>query len=255
MISNNRYILNYADHKAADANSAAARFGNSALGEVAANGDASILGIFRFSEEAVTRIEAIQLDDTSFVVAFRGAKQVDEMDTTKFVRQEVSCVFGQVDGNDLVFDPHPLHLEALKTQFWARSVSRISSHMFAYAYHSGEDQNTKLVTVEVDPTTHAMTPISTQVLQNGFSPFVRMVSQPYTLDSPHTLTFYGPNGKVVANVCSVDSGGKLSRCEDMELAPTAVQSFDATTMASGRLLVVFSAGGIPYYQVVGLAKQ
>lgn len=253
-MSKDRFILNYAD-KAVETGQAPVSFGSTALGEVGHNGDITMYGSFRFTEQAATRIEATLIDDTSFVVGFRGAKLVDEMDATKFVRQEASCVYGKVEGNDVVFYPHPLHLEPIRTQFWARSLALVAPDIFSYAYHSGLDQQTTLVTVKVDHTTHTMTPISTKVLRKGETPYIKGLPIPYNKESPHTVTFYQPkNDKLLANICSMNKLGELSACEDIEVGP-AMESFDAAGLPSGRLLMVYSPTGIPYYQVVGLAKK
>eukprot|EP00397_Hematodinium_sp_SG-2012_P021224 GEMP01021910.1.p1 GENE.GEMP01021910.1~~GEMP01021910.1.p1 ORF type:complete len:561 (-),score=95.96 GEMP01021910.1:608-2290(-) len=254
-ISKNRFILNYSVRKASEGGQAAENFGSSALGDVSETGDVSLFGTFRFAEQAITRIEATSIDDSSFVVAYRGAKIVDEMDLTKFVRQEASCIYGKVDGLDLVFYPHPLHLEPVRAQFWARSLALVAPNIFSYVYHSGLDQETKVVTVKVDPVAHTMTPISTKALRKGETPYVKTLPVPYNTESPHTVTFYQPkNEKLLANICSLNKLGNLSACEDVEVGP-AMESFDAATLPSGRLLLVFAPSGIPYYQVVGLAKK
>jgi len=254
-ISNNRFILNYSDHSQATKTSVSATsFGSSTLGMIKADADVSLIGTFRFAEEAVTRIESILINEKSFIVAFRGAKLIDEMDSTKFIHQEASCVLGSIHGEDLVFDPHPLHLEPMKQQFWARSLSLVEPNVFSYAYHSGLDQKTKLVTVKVDPSTHKMTPVSTMILREGDTPYLRMVSMPYT-GAPHTVTFYQPEGAtLLVNICSVSAEAVLSQCEDTEIAP-AVDSFGAASLPSGRMLLLFAPGGVPYYQIVGLARK
>jgi len=254
-ISNDRFILNYSDHgQATKLGVVPSGFGSSALGVIKSDADVSLVGTFRFAEEAVARIESILLNEKSFVVAFRGAKLIDEMDSTKFIYQEASCVLGSIHGNDLVFDPHPLHLEPLKQQFWARSLSLVEPNVFSYAYHSGMDQKTKLVTVKVDPSTHKMTPVSTMILREGDTPYLKMVSMAYT-GAPYTVTFYQPEGEtLLVNICSVNAEAALSQCEDTEIAPS-VDSFDAASLPSGRMLLMFARGSVPYYQVVGLARK
>merc|ERR1719262_689126 len=105
-----RIAVFFSDHIAATARTEEEAFGNSVLAEIDGMGGVSILGKFRFApDDAVVRIEATLLSPTSFVIACRASKAVNEMDTSMVTRQEASAIYGEMDNTDLLY--HPKHLQ------------------------------------------------------------------------------------------------------------------------------------------------
>merc|ERR1719159_1577659 len=91
-------------------------FGNSILADIDGSGGVSILGKFRWTDDAVVRIEATLLSPMQFIIACRASKAVNEMDTSDVMRQEAMAVYGEMDGADLLFDPGHLNVEPEKEQ-------------------------------------------------------------------------------------------------------------------------------------------
>eukprot|EP00746_Dinoflagellata_sp_MGD_P010942 gnl/MRDRNA2_/MRDRNA2_122787_c0_seq1.p1 gnl/MRDRNA2_/MRDRNA2_122787_c0~~gnl/MRDRNA2_/MRDRNA2_122787_c0_seq1.p1 ORF type:complete len:614 (-),score=99.20 gnl/MRDRNA2_/MRDRNA2_122787_c0_seq1:25-1644(-) len=232
-------------------------FGNSLLAVVGPKGSLSVVGKFRWTDAPVVRVEVTQLTPASFVVAARAGKAVDELDTSKITRQEAMVVYGELDDTDLVFDPNALNIEPAATQVWGRGVGLVAPNMFGYAYQLGKTQKTKLAIIHVDPETHRMKIADGPMeLGEGFSPYVSMLSVPYSPADPHTLVYYQPKDKAMLNVCDVTSVGKLQHCEDFSWAAQPLGSVAGVTVQGGKSLFLFTTKeGVPYYQVVGLSKK
>jgi len=254
----NKVAAMYSDHIAASETKPKESFGNSALASIGPKGAVEVLGNFRFVDKAVARVEATQLTPSSFVLAYRAGKEVDEMDTSVITRQEADAVYGEVDDDDLVFDPHPLHLEPDAQQVWSRGISLIGLNTFSYAYQLGEEEKTKLAVVKVNPATHRMTVTDgPYVIHDGFTPYVSMVSLPYAPTDPHTVVYYQPNKLGTLNICRVQPAtGKLSRCQDFTWMNQQLSSVAGISLGGGRMLFAFTdMEGVPYYQMFGLAKK
>jgi hypothetical protein len=247
----------FKDFKAATKDSPERHFCAATLVNIAHLGVISELGTFHFLEFAATRLTAKLLTPTSFIVGYRGTKSVDDMDATLVRRQEASAIYGELSDTELVFDPHPVDLEPEITNIWDRGLSVLGPNTFGYAYQTGLEQGTHLAVVHVDPATHHMTVKSRNLLSPGFSPFVKMVDTPYSVDDPHTLTYYQRGDKSLANICRVDlTSGNLTRCEEMTWMERKLSSLAAVGIGGGRTLLVFAdSEGVPYYHVIGLSKK
>jgi hypothetical protein len=248
----------YSDHIPATARKEEEAFGNSVLAEIDGMGGVSILGKFRFApDDAVVRIEATLMSPTSFVIACRASKAVNEMDTSDIMRQEAMAVYGYMgDKGDLYFSSNHLNIEPEKEQVWARAVGLVGKNEFAYAYQMGEKRRTKLAVVKVDPDTHRMTVADGPVvLHKGFSPYVHMINLAYAPTDPHTLVYYQPKNKDLINICRFKNG-KIERCEDFPWVAQELSSVTAINLGGGRVLFMFAnLQGIGYYQVMGLSKK
>jgi hypothetical protein len=232
-------------------------FGNSLLAVVGPKGLLSVVGKFRWTDSPIVRVEVTQLTPASFVLAARAGKAVDELDTSKVTRQEAMVIYGELDDTDLVFDPNPLNIEPAATQVWGRGVGLVAPNTFGYAYQLGKTQKTKLAVIHVDPATHRMKITDGPIeLGEGFSPYVSMLSIPYSPVDPHTLVYYQPKDKAMLNICSVTSVGKLQHCEDFAWAAQPLGSVAGVTVLGGKSLFLFTTkAGVPYYQIVGLSKK
>jgi hypothetical protein len=253
----NRVAAIFPDTVPATQTRPAESFGNSLMVVVGEKGALSVVGKFRWTDSPVVRVELTQLTPASFVIAARAGKAVDELDTSKITRQEAMVIYGELDDTDLVFDPNPLNIEPSATQVWGRGVGLVAPNTFGYAYQLGKTQKTKLAIVYVDPATHRMKITDGPVdLGDGFSPYVSMLSVPYSPADPHTLVYYQPNDKAMLNVCSVTSVGKMQHCEDFPWTAQPLGSVAGVTVMGGKSLFLFTTkAGVPYYQVVGLSKK
>lgn len=233
-------------------------FGNSVLAEVDQNGDARILGRFRFADSAVCRLEATKVTNTAFVLAARAAKATDDMDSSVSTKQEAMVLYGEVVDDDLVFDPNPLNLEPKKSQIWARGVSLVAPNTIAYAYQDGSDMNIQMAMAEIDPNSHRMKVVARHtVVPKGFSPYVSMLSVPYTPQDPHTLVYYEGEHASMVNLCSWSvHEKKLDRCEDFAWLAQKTTSVSGVHLGGGKSFMVFAPeSGVPYYGVFGLSKK
>lgn len=255
---NNRVIVLFADKVKATQHTPEEKFGNSVLLEIGDGGSITELGKFRFADNAVCRLEATKLTPKTFVIAARGAQAVDEMDSSVTTNQEASALFGEMSGDDLVFDPNPLNLEPKTKNIWARGVSLIAPNTFAYSYQQGTSLKMMMAIVHVNSTTHRMEVVhKPSAVRDGFSPFVSMLSVPYTAADPHTLTYYQSDTNNMVNVCAWDSARKsLSKCEDFVWLQGKVNSVSGVHLGGGKSFMVFSSeAGVPYYGVFGLSKK
>jgi len=251
-----RMAVFYSDHIPATARSEEEAFGNSILADIDGSGGVSILGKFRWTDDAVVRIEATLLSPMQFIIACRASKAVNEMDTSDVMRQEAMAVYGEMDGADLLFDPGHLNVEPEKEQVWARAVGLVGKNEFAYAYQMGEKRRTKMAVVKVDPDTHKMTVADGPVvLHKGFSPYVHMINLAYAPTDPHTLVYYQPKNKDLINICRFKDA-KITRCEDFPWVAQELSSVSGINLGGGRILFMFAnQQGIGYYQVMGLSKK
>lgn len=254
----NRAIVLFADSVKATQDAPAEAFGNSMLLDIGNDGAVTSLGSFRFADYAVMRLEVTKLTPKTFVIAARGAPAVDEMDSSVHTNQEAMALYGEMSGDDLVFDPNPVNLEPKGTDIWARGVSLIAPNTFAYAYQRGTDSKMMLGVVHVNETTHRMQVVhQPSQIKEGFSPYVNMLSVPYTASDPHTLTYYdGPQNSMV-NICSWDpKSRKLNKCEDFQWLQGKVKSVSGVHLGGGKSFMVFAPeSGVPYYGVFGLSKK
>eukprot|EP00434_Breviolum_minutum_P028598 symbB.v1.2.025302.t2/scaffold2445.1/size151041/30 len=131
--SMNRIMVLYSD-KAKGSETSVESFGNSLLADIGSHGNISLLGNFRFTDSAVARLEATKVSKNGFVLAARASTAVDDMNPQASVKQEAMAMYGELVGEDLVFDPNPVNLEPEKGQIWARGLSLIAANTVAYAY-------------------------------------------------------------------------------------------------------------------------
>jgi len=246
----------YSDYRAATKDEPERRFCAASLAQVGHLGAVSELGTFHFLEYAATRLTAKLLSPTTFVIGYRAAKAVDEMNPDIVHRQEASAMYGELVDTELSFDPNPIDLEPETTNIWDRGLSLLGPNTFGYAYETGKDQATHLAVIKVDAD-HQMKVMSRTKLSEGFSPFVRMVDVPYSIDDPHTLTYFQRDKKNIASICMVNlTGGNLTDCEETVWMDRELSSVASVSLGSGRTLFAFAdEEGIPYYHVIGLSQK
>eukprot|EP00448_Togula_jolla_P006672 CAMPEP_0170606798 /NCGR_PEP_ID=MMETSP0224-20130122/20713_1 /TAXON_ID=285029 /ORGANISM="Togula jolla, Strain CCCM 725" /LENGTH=576 /DNA_ID=CAMNT_0010931921 /DNA_START=116 /DNA_END=1842 /DNA_ORIENTATION=+ len=262
-----RFALMFTDKAIQTQHTVVESFGAALLGKVQEDGVISVLqDKHRFTDSAVCRLEVTKISPTAFIVAARASVAIDDLDATVTSRQEAMAVFGMVDdhsaeGTDsslLVFDPSPVNLEPTQEQIWARGVSLIAPNTFAYAYQTGLDSKLKMAVVEVAPQGHPRFKVVQQpvVIANGFSPYVSMLSVPYTPSDPHTLTYFERGNASMVNLCSWDSTGKvLHECEDFTWLSSKLSSVSGVHLGGGKAFMVFAPpSGKLYYSVFGLSK-
>jgi len=231
------------------------KFASADLIQVGLGGHVKLLGSYHFLEVAVTRLTAILLNENTFVVAYRGAKKVDDVDSSVVTRQEASCILATYEDGELVFAPQPLDLEPTMINVWHRGLARISDTKFAYAYHMGAKQATKLAIVDVNPTDHTMKVEVKRDLHEGVTPYVSMVSGAYSPTDPHTFVYYDVDGKSVASICRLTQTG-IDRCEETTWLNMAVSSVSSIAIGGGRTLFAFAdEAGVLYTQLIGLSKK
>jgi hypothetical protein len=246
----------YSDYRAATKDEAERHFCAASLAQVGHLGAISELGTFHFLEYAATRLTAKLLTPTSFIIAYRGTKAVDDMNPELIHRQEASAMYGELVDTELSFDPNPIDLEPETTNIWDRGLSLLGPSTFGYAYETGKDQATHLAVIHVDAD-HQMKVMSRTKLSEGFSPFVRMVDVPYSIDDPHTLTYFERDKKNVASICMVNlTGGNLTDCEETVWMDREISSVASASLGNGRTLFAFAdEEGIPFYHVIGLSQK
>jgi len=257
-LPSNRIAVMFADKVLATQHTPTEAFGNAVLLDVGERGGVTTLGTFRFSDYAVCRLEVTKVTPTAFIVAARGARAVDDMDSSVSTDQEAMAVYGEMVDSDLVFDPHPVNLEPTSGKIWARGVSLIAPNTFAYAYQHGADSKVMLAVVEIDPTTHRMKVASgPSTIHNGFSPYVSMLSVPYTPADPHTLTYFEDGGMSKVSICSWNTRLKtVSKCEDFTWLPEKLTSVSGVHLGGGKSFMVFTTeSGAVYHGVFGLSKK
>jgi hypothetical protein len=253
----NRAVILFSDKVKASLNTPAESFGNTVLVEIQ-DSKPSILGRFRFADFPVVRLEATKVSDNAFVLAARGAKVTDEMDNSVSTKQEAMAMYGEVVDNDLVFDPNPLNLEPKKSQIWARGISMIAPNTVAYAYQDGTDMQIKMAVLAIDPKTHQLTEaVAPATMRKGFSPYVNMISVPYTASDPHTLFYYQGEHSSMVNLCSWDAKRKkVSGCEDFSWLANKASSVSGARLGDGKSFMAFTTEtGSPHYVVFGLSKK
>jgi len=256
-IGQNRAVVLFSDKVKASLNTPAESFGNSVLVEIQ-DSQSTILGRFRFADFPVVRLESTKVSDNAFVLAARGAKATDDMDNSVSSKQEAMAMYGEVVDNDLVFDPNPLNLEPKRSQIWARGISLIAPNTVAYAYQDGTDMLIKMAVIAIDPKTHQLSEATAPAtMRKGFSPYVNMLSVPYTASDPHTLFYYEGEQSSMVNVCSWDAKrNKFGRCEDFSWLATKAPSVSGARLGDGKSFLAFTTEtGSPHYVVFGLSKK
>eukprot|EP00439_Symbiodinium_sp_Y106_P086905 s615_g36.t2 len=255
----NRFVVLYSD-KARGPDPDPARtesFGNSILADVGEAGNVSVLGNFRFTDSAVARLEAAKVSKNGFVLAARASPAIDEM-SPQPVKQEAMAMYGELVGEDLVFDPNPVNLEPTEGQIWARGISLIAPNTLAYAYQDGRNQQLKIAVLNIHPQTHRMQVAQAPVsLGKGSSPYVSMLSLPYSASDPYAMTYFqGEDGANVLNICGMNAEQKLQNCEDFPWLNQKVSTVSGASIGEGRVVMAFATpSGVPYYSLVGLSKK
>lgn len=259
----NRIAVMFADKVLATKHTPTEYFGNSIFAQIDPVGNMTIGGVFRFSDYAVMRLEATKVSSTAFVVAARGATEVDEMDSKPVdAKQEAIAIYGEVLETNLVFDPTPVNLAPESSELWARGVSLIAPNTFAYAYQDGGQQTINMAIVEVNSlansTAYRMkTVVAPTVIHTGFSPYVGMLSVPYTTAEPHTLVYYEANGVSQINTCAWDTSTKtLNKCESVPWLNAKVNSVSGVHLGGGKAFMTFAPeSGRPYVSAYVMAKK
>jgi hypothetical protein len=258
-MSGSKVALLYSDKVGATRFRRTESFGNSLLAEVGPSGDVQILGTYRFANYPVCRLEAARISPTSFVVGVRAAAvRADDSSDAAPTEQGALALYGELVGSDLVFDTSPLSIAPGEGQIWARGVSLIAPNTFAYAYQQGERGQIRMAVAEVDPLSHAMRLVQDPVvLRHGFSPYVSMLSVPYSASDPHALSYYESGNSSKVTLCSWSMGEKrLHNCEEFEWLSHPLSSVAGVHLGRGQSLMVFATGsGTPYYGVFGLSKK
>jgi len=259
-VSGGKVALLYSDKVAATRFSHAESFGSALLAEVGPAGDVQVLGTYRFANFPVCRLEAARISPTSFVVGARAAaaRDADASAGAEPRERGALAVYGELIGSDLVFDTSPLSIVPDEGQIWARGVSLIAPNTFAYAYQQGDESQIRMAVAEVDPLSHAMRLVqSPVVIRHGFSPYVSMLSVPYSASDPHALLYYGSGNSSKVTLCSWSvSEKRIHSCEEFEWLSNPVSSVAGAHLGRGQSLMVFATGsGTPYYAVFGLAKK
>lgn len=233
-------------------------FGNSLLAHVGPTGGLELLGKFRFTDHVVTRLEATKISPTAFVLVARASKAVDDLDPHKVVHQEALALWGELVNNGLVFSQSPVALEPERPHMWARGVSLIAPNTVAYAYQDGGRREVKMAVLKVDPSTKRLEVVrGPEPLLYGTSPYVSMLSVPYSSSKPHTLVYYEGQTDSMVNLCSWNPAEqKLEKCEDFPWLTEKVSSVSGVHLGGGRSLMVFaSKEGVPFYTIFGLSKK
>eukprot|EP00931_Biecheleriopsis_adriatica_P100395 TRINITY_DN75720_c0_g1_i1.p1 TRINITY_DN75720_c0_g1~~TRINITY_DN75720_c0_g1_i1.p1 ORF type:complete len:641 (+),score=148.01 TRINITY_DN75720_c0_g1_i1:246-1925(+) len=255
----NRVMVLYSDKVQASEHAPVESFGNSILTEIGSMGNISSVGNFRFTDNAVARLEATRVSPNGFVLAVRAARGFDDMNPQSSTMQEAMAIYGELVGDDLVFNPNVVNLEPNQGQIWARGLSLIAENTVAYAYQDGQSMEMKIAVLDVDPVSHRMKVLQTPAaFSKGFTPYVSMLSMPYTESDPHTLTYYqGLEGASVVNLCSWDKQFRaLRNCEDFTWLSEKISTVSGTPLSGGKTMMVFaSEAGVPYYSVFGLSKK
>lgn len=216
----------------------------------------SVMGKYRFSDVAVSRLSATLLSDTSFVVGYRGTKQESGGATPPY--QEASVVWGQMKDGELAFSPNAVSLEPDTSQIWERGVAVVSATMFAYSYYCGITQEIKMTILKVDPTTHQMAITDgPRRLSAGKSNYVGAINVPFAPEIPHTYTFFEKPGEGVgtAQICRISSMGRIADCAERPFAGYDIDgsAISGQLLWDGRLIFAFATKtGEPYYQVEAL---
>eukprot|EP00747_Dinoflagellata_sp_TGD_P183210 gnl/TRDRNA2_/TRDRNA2_37932_c0_seq1.p1 gnl/TRDRNA2_/TRDRNA2_37932_c0~~gnl/TRDRNA2_/TRDRNA2_37932_c0_seq1.p1 ORF type:complete len:554 (+),score=127.71 gnl/TRDRNA2_/TRDRNA2_37932_c0_seq1:247-1662(+) len=286
-LSGSRVVLIYADHtppasgaQQQGKNSALTSSGAAMLAELDDEGIEApkVLGKHRFVTGPIARISAVKLAPDEFIVSYRqGGQSNSDQD-----RKEASLMWAQMRGNELVFDPHPLHIEPDQTQIWARSAALVDEGTIAYTYHSGNEQLTKQAIVKVDPATHRMKLVAgPYVVAKGFSPLVGSVSLAGPTEDKlqismlqqsssstsassaalraatyRSFTYFSQDSgtsKVQAQICSTQSDGLAAGCKDVDWSDEDLASVSGASIGDGRLFLAYTnAKGMPSYQLFGL---
>lgn len=254
----NRIVVFFADRVQATQTSPEMAVGSSLLLNVGEFGGLTKLAASRFADYPVCRLEVTQLTPRTFVLAGRAGQAMDDMDPSIQTNQEAMALLGEISGDAISFDSNPLNLEPNANNIWARGVSLIAPNTFAYAYQRGEDRRIMMAVAQINATTGQMEIVhKPSVIKEGFSPYVSMLSTPYSASDPHTLTYYQGESESLVNVCSWDAvTSSLSKCEDFSWLKGKVQSVSGVHVGGGRSFMVFAAeSGVPYYGIFGLSKK
>jgi len=256
-VGNDRFALMFADKIRATQHTPSQSFGNSLVARVTNDGNVAVLGKYRWSDVAVTRLEVSRLSQNSFILAVRSAKNYDEMDSGNSSRQEAIAYYGEAVDDNLAFDPTPVNLEPSGSQIWARSVAKIAPDTFAYAYQDGTNMQMKIAVIRKQHGRSLRVLQKPVPLRSGFTPYLSMLSEPYTESDPHTLAIYQVGNASMASVCSwIESESRLDHCQEYTWMNSSLTSLSGIHLGGGKALMAFTpASGTPMYSVFGLAKK
>lgn len=222
--------------------------GKAILGEIDRKGSIQAMGSFRFSDFPLCRLEVTKVSPTAFIVGARAGAAFNDVNLTS-QDQQALAIYGEMVDNLLVFDPNVANIDS--GTVWARGVSLIAPNTIAYAYQTTE--HLKQAVLRIDEH-HRMKVTDRQVLHTGVSPYVKMLSVPYTPADPHTLVYYDDGQRSVATICSWRQ--KLEHCEESVWLALRPVSVAGATLGGGRSLMVFATeDGRPFYAVFGLSRK
>jgi hypothetical protein len=262
-LPHNRAAIMYAEQVVDAEGNVLENFGAACLTQVRLPADHSlappppeVMGKYRFSDVAVSKLSATLLSDTTFVVAYRGV--IPSPSGPKPPFKEASVVWGQMKDGEMAFSPNPVSLEPGTAQIWDRGVAAVSQNLFAYSYYCGISQEIKMQMIRVDPLTHQMTITDgPRRLSQGISGYVGAINVPFSPEIPHTYTFFDRPGEAVgtAQVCRVSELGRITECRQRPFVGYDVpgEALSGELLWDGRLIFAFATKtGEPFYQVEAL---
>jgi hypothetical protein len=229
-----------------------AAYGGVAFLQSLKGGTVTVLGKYRFADQAVSHISVVAMRPTSFVVGYRDPPIPGEAPDTN--SRELSLVWVGMQDGELIRDPHPIIVDPKTKDIGARDLALVSENLIAYSYQSKSQRTTKVAIIHVDPNNHRMKVVSSpKVISDGSTAFVKGISLPFMSLSPRTLTYIQIPGKPsVAESCTISIKGEITGCQELAWANTAVDTVSGVRLGDGRLVFVYAdaAEGAPYYQMM-----
>lgn len=259
-VADDNVALLYTDRIPASRNSLPGYFGNAFLTFVDETGNVNGLGRYRFSDAPVSRLDAVRITPRTFVIAARAMPAVDDFDGGSTVHQEALAIHGEKYQDGLIFSTNTLNLEPNRTQIWSRGVSLVAPDTFAYSYLTGMTDSPKVMqaVVKVEPDTHQMQVIAgPNVIHSGFTPYVSMLSVPYTATEPHTATFFRNERTNASEVmfCRWNQA-MVQDCEHSPWMNEVIPSSSGAHLGGGRAFMFYTTdAGVPLYTIFGVGKK
>lgn len=225
-------------------------FGRSMLVQVLEHGQMSLLGRYDFADMPVARLASTALTPTSFIVGYRGMPADAAAGAPS---RELSTVWVEMVGEELVVDAHPLFLEPGRAQMWARDLSLVSQNLVAYSYYSGSERATKTAVLRVDPESREISVASEpRVVGKGLVRYLHSLSVPPSSTAAHSFMYSqrpGKNG--VLQTCQVAPSGAVGRCQNKVWADYETDSAAGGRLHDGKFLFLFTNKiGDPHYQLL-----
>jgi len=233
-------------------------FGGALLAEVLSGGPIRIMGNYRFAEGMpISRLAAVALTPSSFVVAFRAQHLPDAPAGQPSL--ELSAQWIGMSGAELVIDPHPVALEPEHAGFLDRDVALVAKDTFAYTYTGGiKDKVTKMAILSVDPTTHRMSILGgPDLVTSGEPQYIQSVSLPGSPYTPSTFTvLQKPQEYSKAEVCRISAAGRIADCREVPWADQELKAVSAARLVDGRIALAFiDMNGEVLYQLMNAQEH